>query len=147
VSRYFLSHYVTVCERFNLVTAESDYEECGAFHGPQRNLAWATLWKRTNPQSPLNLYRDGSGIRAEVQSISFFRRASGVSDLAQVRYLKIARQSTDALPRATHWIATIQYVYAPPSMDPKLRSWNPLGFKVMEFNSEAEVPDAEEPQP
>ena len=28
----FLSHYITVCERFNLATAESDYEECGAFN-------------------------------------------------------------------------------------------------------------------
>ena len=31
VSRYFLTHYVTVCERFNFPTAESDYQECGAF--------------------------------------------------------------------------------------------------------------------
>jgi len=32
VTRYFLTHYVAVCERFNFSTAESDYEECGAFH-------------------------------------------------------------------------------------------------------------------
>jgi hypothetical protein len=32
VTRYFLTHYLTVCERFNFATAESDYEECGAFH-------------------------------------------------------------------------------------------------------------------
>ena len=32
VTRYLLDHYVTVCERFNFATAESDYEECGAFH-------------------------------------------------------------------------------------------------------------------
>jgi type IV secretion system protein VirB8 len=32
VSRYFLTHYVTVCERFNFPTAESDYQECGAPH-------------------------------------------------------------------------------------------------------------------
>jgi len=32
--RYLLTHYVTVCERFNFSTAESDYEECGAFTPP-----------------------------------------------------------------------------------------------------------------
>jgi len=31
VTRYLLTHYVMVCERFNFATAESDYEECGAF--------------------------------------------------------------------------------------------------------------------
>src|SRR5690242_21610569 len=29
VTRYFLDHYLTVCERFDFATAESDYEECG----------------------------------------------------------------------------------------------------------------------
>ena len=32
VTRYFLTHYISICERFNFATAESDYEECGAFH-------------------------------------------------------------------------------------------------------------------
>jgi len=147
VTRYFLNHYVTICERFNEVTAESDYEECGALHGPQRNLMWASLWKRTNPESPLNLYRDGTRVRAEVQSISFFSRADGRTDLAQVRYLKVARQSVDALPRLTRWIATIQYAYTAPSKDAKQRGWNPLGFKVMEFNTEPEIAGSAEARP
>src|ERR1035441_1067298 len=88
VTRYFLTHYVTVCQRFNFSTAESDYEECGAFHTAQRNQAWYALWQANNPNSPLNLHRDGSLTRAQVQSVSFFERASGVSDLAQVRYMK-----------------------------------------------------------
>ncbi|MGH8241651.1 MAG: VirB8/TrbF family protein, partial [Steroidobacteraceae bacterium] len=60
VTRYFLMHYVTVCERFNFATAESDYEECAAFHAAARNQAWVALWDRANPDSPLNLYKDGS---------------------------------------------------------------------------------------
>ncbi len=43
VTRYFLTHYVNVCERFNFSTAESDYEECGAFNSTQRNQAWYAL--------------------------------------------------------------------------------------------------------
>jgi type IV secretion system protein VirB8 len=111
VTRYLLTHYVSVCERFTYATAESDYEECGAFHSPQRNQAWYAAWNPNNPQSPLNLYKDGTTVRAQVESVSFFKRGSGVEDLA----------------------------YTAPSGDPKIRRWNPLGFKVIEFRSEAEV--------
>jgi type IV secretion system protein VirB8 len=134
-----LTHYVSVCERFNFATAESDYEECGAFHAAARNQAWYAAWATTNPKSPLNLYKDGTTVRAQVESVSFFTRASGLADLAQVRYLKATRQAGGADEKFTHWIATIEYAYAEPAKDPKTRRWNPLGFKVLEFRSEPEV--------
>lgn len=139
VTRYFLTHYIMTCERFNLATAESDYEECGAFHAAQRNQAWSALWNRNNPASPLNLHKDGSIVRAQVESVSFFQRGSGVADLAQVRYVKAERQSGGAEERFTHWIATVQYAYTAPSKDPRVRRWNPLGFKVVELVAEPEV--------
>ncbi len=143
VTRYLLTHYVTVCERFNFATAESDYEECGAFHTAQRNQAWYALWNPTNPTSPLNTYKDGTTVRAKVSSVSFFKRASGVTDLAQVRYVRAKRAAGSATEETTHWIATIQYAYADASADPKIRGWNPLGFKVVDFRPEPEVlPDA-----
>jgi len=139
VTRYLLTHYITVCERFNFSTAESDYEECGAFHTAQRNQAWYALWNPNNPASPLNVYKDGTSVRAQVASVSFFKRASGVGDLAQVRYLKAKRAAGSATEEATHWIATLQYAYADPSSDPKVRGWNPLGFKIVDFKPEPEV--------
>jgi type IV secretion system protein VirB8 len=139
VTRYFLTHYITVCERFNFPTAESDYQECGAFHAAQRNQAWYALWNPNNPASPLNVHRDGSTVRVQVESVSFFRRASGMTDLAQVRYLKAERQGTGGAERISHWIATIQFAYTEPSKDAKVRGWNPLGFKIVDFTSEPEV--------
>ena len=139
VTRYFLTHYVSVCERFNFSTAESDYEECGAFHSAQRNQAWYALWTSTNPSSPLNLHKDGSSVRVQVNAVSFFTRASGLSDLAQVRYLKAARQGAGSDESFTHWVATIQYAYGEPAKDPKTRRWNPLGFKIIDFRTEPEV--------
>lgn len=139
ITRYFLSHYLTVCERFNFATAESDYEECGAFHSAQRNQAWYAQWTATNPASPLNVHKDGSSVRVQVVSVSFFTRASGLGDLAQVRYLKATRQSGGADETFSHWVATVQYAYVAPAKDPKTRRWNPLGFKVVDFKSEPEV--------
>lgn len=139
VTRYFLTHYLTVCERFNFATAESDYEECGAFHSPQRNQIWYALWTATNPASPLNTHKDGSTVRVQVKSVSFFSRANGLTDLAQVRYLKVLRQGIGADERFSHWVATVQYAYSEPAKDPKTRRWNPLGFKIVDFKSEPEV--------
>ena len=139
VTRYLLTHYVTICERFNLATAESDYEECGAFHSAQRNQLWYARWNPSNASSPLNLYKDGTTISASVVSVSFFRRANGMSDLAQIRYVRRMRRAGGVQEELTHWIATVQYVYAEPAHDPRLRSWNPLGFKIVDFRPEAEV--------
>ena len=139
VARYFLDHYVTVCERFNFSTAESDYQECGAFHTAQRNQAWYAKWNKTNPDSPLNLYKDGTTIHAQVTSVSFFTRADGVTDLAQVRYTLGKRQAGSSDEARSYFIASIRYTFGPPSTDPQVRRWNPLGFKVVDFRSEPEV--------
>src|SRR5437660_885485 len=107
VTRYLLTHYISVCERFNFQTAESDYEECGAFHTAQRNQAWFAMWTASNPNSPLNIHKDGSSVRAWVESVSFFRRGNGSSDLAQVRYLKADRQTSGGAERgsvSTTWL-------------------------------------------
>ncbi|HEY2678046.1 MAG TPA: type IV secretion system protein [Steroidobacteraceae bacterium] len=138
VTRYFITHYLTVCERFNFATAESDYEECGAFHSAQRNQAWYALWTATNPQSPLNVHKDGSSVRVQVASVSFFTRSSGLSDLASVRYLKASRPGAGGDESTSHWVATIQFAYADPARDPKTRRWNPLGFKIVDFRTEPE---------
>ena len=122
VTRYFLDHYVTVCERFNFSTAESDYEECSAFHGAARNQAWYAAWDRSNPASPLNAHKDGSSVRVQVSSVSFFKRGNGLEDLAQVRYVKGQRASGTAEEQLSHWIATVQYTYGEPSTMASLRS-------------------------
>lgn len=137
VARYLLTHYVSLCDAFNYSTAERDYEECGAYHTVKRNQDWYALWTQGNPNSPLNLYKDGTTIRVQVTAVTFFKRANGLNDLAQVRYIK-ARRAPGATEALTHWIATIEYAYASPARDPKYRQWNPLGFRVVDFHAEAE---------
>jgi type IV secretion system protein VirB8 len=139
VTRYLLKHYIDVCERFNFATAESDYEECGAFHAARRNQEWSALWSVSNPNSPLNLYKDGSTVRSRVTSMSFFTRSNGVADLAQVRYLRSKRNGDGGDEQVTHWLATVQFAYVEPSKDPRARQLNPLGFRVVDFKAEQET--------
>jgi type IV secretion system protein VirB8 len=128
-----------VCERFNYATAESDYQECGAFQTPQENEAWYTRWNPSNPKSPLNVHKDGSTVSVRVEDVSFFTRATGIQDLAQVRYMTIERRGNGGGGTYRHWIATIGYAYGSPSSDPKVRRWNPLGFKIVSLTREPEV--------
>jgi type IV secretion system protein VirB8 len=139
VSRYFLTHYVTLRERYFYALAESDYQEVGAFHSPQLNQDWMQLWDGNNPQSPVNLYKDGTTVRVQVKSVSFFQRANGLHDLAQVRFIKFSRAGGTAQEQGTYWIATIQYAYVKPPEDLKDRAHNPLGFRVVDYRREAEV--------
>ncbi len=141
VSRYFLTHYVTVCERFDYAMAESDYEECGAFNSARLNQSMYAKWNRANPLSPLNVHKDGSTDGVHIESVSFFKRASGASDLAQVRYTRVERQGDGVPGRITHWIASIEYRYGKPPGDPRTRDWNPLGFEVLDLGIEPESLD------
>ncbi|MGH8301316.1 MAG: virB8 family protein [Steroidobacteraceae bacterium] len=142
VTRYFLTHYITVCERFDYALAESDYEECGAFNSARLNQALYAKWNRANPKSPLNVHKDGSSDSVRIESVSFFKRAGGASDLAQVRFARVEREGDGAPGKATHWIASIEYSYGAPPDDPRTRSWNPLGFEVLDLGIEPEVASA-----
>lgn len=139
VTRYFLTHYITVCERFDYALAESDYEECGAFNSAKLNQALYARWNRANPSSPLNVHKDGSSETVRIESVSFFKRTGGASDLAQVRFARIEREIAEAPGRITHWIATIEYRYGKPPDDLRTRGWNPLGFEVLELGIEPET--------
>jgi type IV secretion system protein VirB8 len=139
VTRYFLTHYITVCERFDYAMAQSDYEECAAFNSARLNQALYAKWNRANPGSPLNTHRDGTSDTVRIESVSFFKRPAGPSDLAQVRFARIEREGNGAAGQVTHWIASVEYRYGKPPDDPRTRAWNPLGFEVLDLGMEPEV--------
>jgi type IV secretion system protein VirB8 len=138
VARYLITHYVTLCEGFSYPSAERDYEECGAFHTAKRNQEWFALWTQANPLSPLNQYKDGTAVRVQVTAVSFFQTNNTLTSMAQVRYIKAIR-APGGSERLSHWIATLEYAYGTPSHDPRTRQWNPLGFRITDFRTEAET--------
>lgn len=142
VTRFLLAHYVMTCERYLPATAEQDYTECGAFNGARRNQEWSSLWVASNPQSPLVRYRDGTVVKVQIQSISFFARATGLSDLAQVRFIRSSVAGNAEQGALTRWIANVQFSYGEPPANPDTRRWNPLGFRVMEYHTEPEAAEA-----
>ena len=146
VTRQLLTTHVTARERYFYGTAEADYELVAAQNSPQLNVQWAKTWSRTNPQSPLNVYKDGTSVRVQIRSISFLKLASGRENLAQVRFTQYTRAGGTAEEQPSSWISTIEFAYAKPSSDEKLRSLNPLGFRVVEYRREPEVAGQAQPK-
>jgi type IV secretion system protein VirB8 len=137
VTRYLVTQYVITRERYVAALAETDYETVGAFHGAAMNQQWAAAWNRNNPESPLVVHADGSSVRVQVHAVSFLKPRSGREDLVQVRFARLVGEPGNEVER--RYVATLQYAYAEPSKDDRLRSLNPLGFKVLEYRREPEV--------
>lgn len=142
VTRYLVTQYVTERERYFPALAEADYEQVGAYHSAVMNQRWAGAWARTNPESPLNRYADGTSVRAQVQSVSFLSQGRSGTDLVQVRFLSAAQHGSGGEEERAHFVATLQVAFGKPSSDVRLRALNPLGFKVLEYRREPEVAEA-----
>ncbi|CAN7659931.1 virB8 family protein [Variovorax paradoxus] len=142
VTRNLLQNYVIARERYFYGTAEADYELVASQNSPRLNQEWAALWAADNPASPLNVYKDGTSIRAQVQSVTFLKLESGKDKLAQVRFTRSTRAGGTGEEQTSHWVSTIEFAYVPPSADNKVRSLNPLGFRVVEYRREPEVAPA-----
>ncbi|MBS0448542.1 MAG: hypothetical protein JSR59_21685 [Proteobacteria bacterium] len=142
VTRQLLNNHVIARERYFYGTAEADYELVAAQNSPRLNQEWSASWARSNPQSPLNMFKDGTTVRVQIRSITFLKLSSGRDNVAQVRFTKHARIGGTGDEQSTAWIATIEFAYTKPSADEKLRSLNPLGFRIVEYRREPEVATA-----
>jgi type IV secretion system protein VirB8 len=142
VTRFLVTQYVMERERYVPALAETDYEQVGAYHTAAMNQGWATTWARSNPESPLNRFADGTLVQAQVQSVSFLRHVRGEPDLVQVRFVSELQRGTNAATERSHFVATLQVAFAAPSSDVHVRALNPLGFKVLEYRREPEVVQA-----
>jgi len=104
--------------------------------GPQQRFY--ALWDRGNPLSPLNLYKDGSSVRAQVGAITFFKRGNGGEDLAQIRlprpgaWVVVGGEADVALDR--HGSVTSMVSVQRPE-NPALES---VGIQIVDYRSESE---------
>lgn len=142
VTQAMLSHYIVSRERYFWGVAEPDYESAQAMNAPPLKNEMAAAWDRTNPQSPINLYKDGTTVETRVTSITPLNLGSGRDNFAQVRFRKSQRQGGTGPEQVTDWIATIEYAYAPARRGEQVDPLNPIGFRVLEYRREPEAVQA-----
>ncbi len=141
VLRHLATEYVGLRERYVPALAETDYEQVGAYQSAAMNQKWAALWARGNPASPLNLYADGTHVYSRIRSVAFLRHDHVNPDVLQVRLTRGTARGDAGDERAEHLVVTLTTMFAPPSADARIRALNPLGFKVLEYATEPELPD------
>lgn len=137
-----LQHYVSARERFAGFASglvEVDYETVAAYQAPKLNSGWATLWNRANPQSPLNLYKDGTTKRVRVNAITFLKLDSGRQNVAQVRFTVITRPTGSGQDQVVNYLSTVEYAFTKPSDNNRVRALNPLGFRVVEYSRDVDM--------
>lgn len=139
VTRHLLGYYTTSRERYFYAVAETDYETVGAYNSDQLNDEWSELWQKTNPSSPLVLYKDGTTVTVHVKGITFLKPESGATDMAQIRFTTEKRPGGTGHPVVTHWLSTVKYAYGKPSTNDKTRGINPMGLRILAYQKEPEV--------
>jgi type IV secretion system protein VirB8 len=142
VLRHLVTEYVTLRERYIPALAESDYEQVGAYQSAPLNEAWAAAWTKANPESPLNRYADDARVTVQVQSVTFLRQGKPGPDIVQVRIRRGTLRNAGGDEQVEHFVATMTTRFTRPSDDLRLRSLNPLGFSVLDYRREPELPDA-----
>lgn len=138
VTRLLVTEYVEARERYISQLAETDYQRVGAFQGANLNADWQSAWARSNPNSPLNRYADGTSVTVDINSVTFLKSAPPYQ--IQVRFKQHHRQTRDdTSASAEGYVVTLSGEYQNVAQDPTVRALNPLGFKVLEYRKEPEI--------
>jgi type IV secretion system protein VirB8 len=134
VNKYWLAHYVRLCEGYDWYMISNDFEACKLMSEP--SVASSFAKQVQDPNGPLNVLKDKGKIMVKISSIAF------VGKLAQVRFTTERRNSVgDPMGGFTQkkWLATIAFWFNPGMMTEQQRLINPLGFKVASYRVDPEV--------
>ena len=138
ITRHLLHLFVTAKERYIPDLAPSDYALVGSMQSAVLNQQLLHDWDKSNPESPINRYRDGTVVLVKIHSITFLPHDPSGNTIAQVRFSTIHRSASGG-ERASQWITTLAYRY---TAKPK-ELWdvenNPLSLLVSEYQREPEV--------
>lgn len=132
IAKSFLHRFVMRREGFMAATAEADFLYVSLFLDARMKDRWATYFRPSNPESPLNL-PDGTEVHVEVSSIAFLE-----DGIAAVRFLRKV-QGPQASVRTERWTATIIYGFHPAQMKERDLWRNPLGMQVSSYRRDPEV--------
>lgn len=130
--RKFLNEFVLAREGYSFENAEHNYYTAAAYMAPQLQAEWGKFWDKENPRNPFNVYKKNP-LRVEIATITTKRKEDGRMDVATVRFTR----STDP---TRYWVATVTYRLVNEPKEERERRINPLGFQVIDYVVDAELP-------
>jgi type IV secretion system protein VirB8 len=140
--RSMLAQYVAARESFSIGAVAGDYRKVALWSGGPARRDYLALMPASNPQSPLRLYPRTTLIETWIKSVSPTGPGS-----ALVRF-ETRRRDQGASPSSVQdWAAVIGYRFSNAALSVADRWTNPLGFQVVSYRRDPEVPPAIEPTP
>jgi type IV secretion system protein VirB8 len=130
VNKYFVQWYVRWREGYIRPLADLSYYNVGIMSSPIEQTNYYKQLDTGNPNSPLNLYKNGGGSKIIIKSTVFVS-----PDSAQVYFDKEEDFAGDGKEKkVTQWMAVVRYIYSGAPMTDRDREVNPLGFTVLNYN-------------
>lgn len=133
--RSFLVQYVIAREGFDIDSLKDNYRRVALWSSGDARSRYLADMQASNPASPLASLPRRALVNVEVRSVS-----SLGEDSALVRFATL-RTDPGGQPRQTGiWAAVLKYRFSGGTMSAEDRLINPLGFQVLRYDRNAELP-------
>lgn len=135
LTRSFLAQYVLAREGFELNSIKADYRKVALWSAGEARDRYLHEMQATSPTSPLVRLPRQAMVDVEVRAIS-----SLSANTALVRFVTIRTDPGGQPQAAQPWQAVITYRFTGEAMNAADRLINPLGFQVIRYRRNAEIP-------
>ncbi len=134
LTRSFLVQYVIARESFTFENLQADYRKVSLLSDKRIAEQYQQSMNANNPNSPLAYLPNGATITTEIKSISTLNE-----NRAMIRFATTRTDQRTASQPSQHWVAIVNYEFAPAQMSESDRYINPIGFQVTSYRRDPET--------
>ncbi|MEY2942294.1 MAG: hypothetical protein RLY97_308, partial [Pseudomonadota bacterium] len=135
LTRSLLAQYVMRREGFDRDSLQDDYRQVALWSAGDARNDYTAVMQASNPLSPLASLPRRALVKTEIRSISMLNPAT-----ALVRFATVRSDPGGQVQGAQLWAAVVIYRFSNADMSAADRLANPLGFQVIRYRRDAEMP-------
>jgi type IV secretion system protein VirB8 len=135
LTRSLLAQYVMAREGFAIESLQHDYRKVALWSSGEARQAYVNYMQPSNPLSPLGVLPRGTLVQPAIRGIT-----SIGPNTALIRFDKVRADPNGGRRTSEPWAAVVTYRFSGAEMSMADRLINPLGFQVVRYRSDAEMP-------
>ncbi|KEZ16899.1 Type IV secretory pathway, component VirB8 precursor [Sphingobium yanoikuyae] len=140
LTRSLLAQYVLAREGFDIVSLRDDYRKVALWSTGDARARYIAEQQASNPHSRLATLPRRAVIQPEIRSLS-----SLGADTALVRFSTVRIDPGGQSQPPQYWASVVRYRFSSADMSARDRLTNPLGFQIVHYRRDAEIPAAATP--
>lgn len=135
LTQSLLAQYVAAREGFDFATIKANYRKVGLWSAEGAQRDYLALLNPSNPEGPITTLGRSSTLTTAIKSVSPLSE-----NTAMVRFDTFRSDSQGPLNYDGSWVALLTYRFTGAPMALPDRLINPLGFQVVSYRSDVEIP-------